>query len=97
MHHPSPSQHSWGIWFGERRAVGGAESLIYTGCVSDTVEPQMPFEPDPVIEAYKASIDRSLLRERLERTPTERLEDLAALAKFAEHLAEAGRRARTSR
>jgi hypothetical protein len=28
-----------------------------------------PLEPDPVIEAYKKDIDRSLLRERLKRTP----------------------------
>jgi hypothetical protein len=51
-------------------------------------------EPDPVIEAYKAGVDRSLLRERLKRTPTERVEDLAALLGFAEELAAAGRRAR---
>ena len=51
-----------------------------------------PFDPDPVIEAYKKDVDRTLLRERLKRTPTERLEDLAALAAFAKELAEAGRR-----
>jgi hypothetical protein len=48
-----------------------------------------PLDPDPVIEAYKAGIDRSLLRERLKRTPTERIEDLASLAAFAEELAAA--------
>lgn len=51
-------------------------------------------DPDPVIEAYKKDVDRSLLRERLKRTPTERVEDLTALAAFAEALAAAGRRAR---
>jgi hypothetical protein len=51
-------------------------------------------DPDPVIEAYKKDVDRSLLRERLRRTPTERVEDLAALATFAEELARAGRRIR---
>jgi hypothetical protein len=50
-------------------------------------------EPDPVVEAYKNDIDRSLLRERLKRTPTERIEDLSRLAAFAEELARAGRRA----
>ncbi len=49
-------------------------------------------DPDPVIEAYKKDIDRSLLRERLKRTPTERVEDLTALARFAEELASAKRR-----
>lgn len=50
-----------------------------------------PLEPDPVIEAYKKDVDRSLLRERLKRTPTERVEDLAALVRFADELADAGR------
>lgn len=54
--------------------------------------PTPPLEPDPVIEAYKERIDRSLLRERLKRTPTERIEDLASLAAFAEELSRAKRR-----
>ena len=33
-------------------------------------------EPDPVIEVYKKDIDRTLIRERLKRTPEERLRDL---------------------
>ena len=45
---------------------------------------------DPVIEAYKAGVDRTLIRERLARTPTERVEDLVALARFAEELRAAG-------
>jgi hypothetical protein len=45
---------------------------------------------DPVIEAYKAGVDRTLLRERLARTPAERVEDLVALARFAEELRAAG-------
>ena len=53
-----------------------------------------PLEPDPVIEAYKAGVDRSLLRERLKRTPAERVEDLVALLRFADELAAAGRRQR---
>lgn len=46
---------------------------------------------DPVVEAYKAGVDRTLLRERLKRTPGERVDDLVALARFAEELARAGR------
>jgi hypothetical protein len=45
------------------------------------------FEPDPVIEAYKAGIDRTLIRERLRRTPAERVADLVELARFAEERA----------
>lgn len=36
------------------------------------------FDPDPVIEAYKKHVDRTLLRENLKLTPGERLEKLAA-------------------
>ena len=49
---------------------------------------------DPVVEAYKAGVDRTLIRERLARTPAERAEDLVALARFAEELREAGAAAR---
>jgi hypothetical protein len=56
--------------------------------------PSSAIEPDPVIEAYKAGVDRSLLRERLGRTPAERVDDLVALLAFAEDLAAAGRRQR---
>jgi len=45
------------------------------------------------VEAYKKDIDRSLLRERLKRTPAERIADLVALARMADELrgAKAGR------
>ena len=42
---------------------------MYTeGVTQDRVDPP-PLESDPVIEAYQAGLDRSLLRERLKRTP----------------------------
>src|SRR5688572_22135046 len=49
-------------------------------------EPQ--FETDPVIEAYKRDIDRTLLRENLRKSVEERLAALVAL----QHLAEEARR-----
>ena len=52
-----------------------------------------PLAPDPVVEAYKAHVDRTLLRENLKRTPDERLRDLVRLQRFAEELRAAGRRA----
>ena len=52
------------------------------------------FEPDPVIEAYKAGVDRTLIRERLARTPAERVRDLMDLARFADELARGGAAAR---
>ena len=51
------------------------------------------FEPDPVIEAYKKDIDRTLLRENLRRTVEERLRDLMRLQRFAEEWGRAGRQA----
>ena len=39
-----------------------------------TIDDLPPITPDPVIEAYKKGIDRTLLRENLRRTPAERCE-----------------------
>jgi hypothetical protein len=50
------------------------------------------FEPDPVIEAYKKDIDRTLLRENLKRTVEERLRDLMRLQRFADEWRRAARR-----
>jgi hypothetical protein len=47
--------------------------------------PATPLPPDPVIEAYKKHVDRTLLRENLKLTPGQRLEKLAA---FMRSLAE---------
>jgi hypothetical protein len=42
--------------------------------MSQTVPaPATPLEPDPVIEVYKADIDRTLLRDNLRLSPTERV------------------------
>jgi hypothetical protein len=49
---------------------------------------------DPVIEAYKKDVDRTLLRENLNLTPAQRLEKFEQFAEFARELQEAGRRAR---
>ncbi len=50
-------------------------------------------ERDPVIEAYKKDIDRTLLRENLKLTVEERLRNLMRLQRFAEEMRQAGRRA----
>ncbi len=55
---------------------------------------QQPLEPDPVIEAYKQGIDRSLLRANLRLSPAERLRRLEELLQFAQKLREAGKRLR---
>ena len=52
------------------------------------------FEPDPVIEAYKRHVDRTLIRENLRLTVEERFDALMRLQRFAEELQRAGREAR---
>lgn len=54
----------------------------------------VPPTPDPVIDAYKKGIDRTLIRENLKRTPEERILQLMKLQEFAEELQAAGRRSR---
>ena len=54
-----------------------------------------PLEPDPVIEAYKKDVDRTLLRENLKLTVEQRILKLMALQRFAEEMRRAGREART--
>lgn len=53
-----------------------------------------PNEPDPVVRAYLAGVDRTLIAKNLALSPEERLRQLMALQQMAEELAEAGRRAR---
>lgn len=50
--------------------------------------------PDPVIEAYKRDIDRTLLRENLKLTVEERFLKLMDLQRFATELRQAGQHAR---
>ena len=60
--------------------------------------PQAPRpDPDPVVEAYKKDIDRTLLRENLKLTVEGRFRKAMALARFAEELRRAGREARSPR
>ncbi len=58
--------------------------------------PDSRFEPDPVIEAYKRDVDRTLLRENLRRSVAERLDNLLALQRLAEEARKAERRSRNS-
>ena len=51
-------------------------------------------QSNPVIEEYKRHVDRTLIRENLRLSVTERFEKLMALQKFAEELRRAGREAR---
>lgn len=54
-------------------------------------------EVDPVIEAYKKDVDRSLLRENLRRSVAERLAQLVALQRLAAEARQAGKSGQTLR
>ena len=47
---------------------------------------KVALEPDPVIEAYKQHVDRTLIRENLKRSVEERFLNLMKLQQFAEEL-----------
>ena len=49
---------------------------------------------DPVVEAYKKNVDRTLLRENLKLTVEERLRNLMKLQQLSEELRRAGRKLR---
>jgi len=61
---------------------------------SDQVESK---KLDPVIEAYKKDIDRTLIRENLRLTVDQRFQQLMKLQKFAEELQRAERKASQER
>jgi hypothetical protein len=43
-------------------------------------------QPDPVIEAYKKDVDRTLIRENLKLTPDERVRKMIAALRFVDAL-----------
>ena len=52
---------------------------------------------DPVIEAYKVDVDRSLLRENLKLTPQQRFDKFAGVMRNLMNLRAAGQRERDLR
>jgi hypothetical protein len=53
--------------------------------------------PDLVIEAYKADVDRTLLRENLKLTPQQRFDKFSGVMRNLMSLRAAGQRARQQR
>ncbi len=76
---------------GRRRAIPTFPRRIEVTAVEHHTDRPVP---DPVVELYKQSVDRSLLRENLKRSPDERVRNLMALQRMAEELRRAGREAR---
>ncbi len=54
-----------------------------------------PILPNPVIEAYKKDIDRTLLRENLKLTPEQRVQKFIDMQLMAEELKKAGQQLRS--
>jgi hypothetical protein len=63
---------------------------------NETVQNSL-IEPNPVIEAFKQDIDRTLIRKNLQLSYEERLLKIMALQRFAKELSQAGQRVRRSR
>lgn len=55
----------------------------------------MDDDRDPVVEAYKKGVDRTLIRENLKLSVEDRFRRAMELQKFADELRRAGREART--
>jgi hypothetical protein len=56
---------------------------------------KLPWPADPVVDAYKLHVDRTLLRENLRKTPEERILALMELQRLAEEARRAGRKLRS--
>ncbi|UCC32324.1 MAG: hypothetical protein JSU86_08580 [Phycisphaerales bacterium] len=56
-----------------------------------------PMTPDPVIEAYKRDLDRTLLRENLKLSVEERFRKHMQFGRFADELRRAGEKAKARR
>lgn len=50
----------------------------------------MIISPNPVIEAYKKDVDRTLIREDLRLTPAQRFQKFEAFVRFARELQQMG-------
>src|ERR1700682_3638170 len=59
--------------------------------IEGPMESEEPPQSDAVIEAYKRDVDRTLIRENLKLTVTQRFEKLMAMQRFADELRRAGR------
>lgn len=64
-----------------------------------SIEEPVPLDPgpDPVIECYKRGVDRTLIRENLQKSHEERLLTLQRMQAFAAEVRAAGEKIRRSR
>lgn len=57
----------------------------YHECVPEELQ-RVSLEPNPVIEAYKKDVDRTLIRENLRLSPEERIRKMIAALRLAEEI-----------
>ena len=72
--------------------VGGRDACVQYHESKVAMPDALALPPDPVIEAYKKDVDRTLIREMLKLTPEQRILKLQDFVAFAVELREAGRR-----
>lgn len=65
--------------------------------MADSAEKREPHWLDPIIDAYKKDVDRTLIRENLKLTPGQRIANLEALLRDAEEIREAMKKARAEK
>ena len=65
-------------------------------CCSEQSEDAQTQATDPVVDAYKRHIDRTLLRQNLRRTVAERVANLIALQRLAAEARRAGQSRRSA-
>ena len=65
--------------------------------MSDALSPDVPSAPDPVIEAYKKDVDRTLIRENLKKTHEERVLALESMLEVVYEVRRAGEALRRAR
>ena len=73
-------------------STSGCSASRYTESVPQHTAPSITLLPDPVIEAYKKDIDRTLLRATLKLTPAQRLQRLQDIVQTMAILRGAARR-----
>ena len=78
----SPNSRSW-----------SPAQVGYPRPMGEPISWRTDLEIDPVVEAYKQHVDRSLIRENLRRSVEERFRRLIELQGFAVELRRAGRAA----
>jgi len=73
------------------------DKQVKVAATTPLLELAPPDYVDPVIEAYKKDVDRTLLRENLKLSVDERFRKFESFMSYVHELREAGRKSRESR